>query len=74
VPERTANRSAGTPAQTSVSAFQSTGAEPFVAVSHWSSSEDSSDNAWILLFEGGIQNSSDKSLSRRVRAFRKLAL
>jgi hypothetical protein len=39
VPERTANRSAGTPTQTSVSSFQGTGAEPFVADSHWSSTQ-----------------------------------
>jgi hypothetical protein len=75
VPERTVNRTAGDPAQTSVSAFQSTGSEPFVADSHWSSTEDSSTIAWRLFFTTGTQDaSSDKSLTRRVRAFRKLAL
>jgi hypothetical protein len=48
VPERTVNRTAGAPAQTSVAAFQSGGAEAFVADYHWSSTEDSSTLAWIL--------------------------
>jgi hypothetical protein len=74
VPERTANRSAGTPAQTSVSAFQSTGAEPFVAATHWSSTEFSSSDAWQLNFFSGGQTSTTKGNLRRVRAFRKLAL
>jgi hypothetical protein len=74
VPERTANRSAGTPAQTSVSAFQSTGSEPFVAGFHWSSTEDSSTLAWALNFLDGNQLSLSKTNTTRVRAFRKLAL
>ena len=75
VPERTVNRTAGDPAQTSVSAFQSTGSEPFVADTHWSSTETSSTVAWIVSFLNGNQNdSSTKSGNRRVRAFRKLAL
>jgi hypothetical protein len=74
VPERTANRSAGTPAQTSVSAFQSTGAEPFVADDHWSSTESSSTDAWLLTFFNGVQLNLNKDVSKRVRAFRKLAL
>jgi hypothetical protein len=74
VPERTVNRTAGAPARTSVAAFQSGGAEAFVAVFHWSSTEDSSTNAWGLFFGGGIQLGSSKSFNERVRAFRKLAL
>jgi hypothetical protein len=74
VPERTVNRTAGDPAQTSVSDFQSTGAEPFVAASHWSSTEASSTLAWDLDFFGGGQFASTKTFSDRVRAFRKLAL
>jgi hypothetical protein len=75
VPERTVNRTAGDPAQTSVLAFQSTGAEPFAAADHWSSTEDSSTNAWRLFFGNGSQStSSGKDASFRVRAFRKLAL
>jgi len=74
VPERTVNRTAGAPAQTSVAAFQSGGAEAFVASFHWSSTEDSSTNAWGLGFLNGGQGSSSKGSASRVRAFRKLAL
>jgi len=75
VPERTANRSAGTPAQTSVAAFQSGGAEDFVADGHWSSTEDSSAGAWGLTFFSGFQFSFiTKTNFNYVRAFRKLAL
>jgi hypothetical protein len=74
VPERTVNRTAGDPAQTSVSAFQSTGAEPFGADSHWSSTEFSSTNAWVLDFPNGVQPTSTKTGIPRVRAFRKFAL
>jgi hypothetical protein len=75
VPERTVNRTAGAPAQTSVAAFQSGGAEAFVAATHWSSTELSSTRAWILGFNTGDQDDTLKgSFDRRVRAFRKLAL
>ena len=75
VPERTVNRTDGDPSQTSIAAFQSTGAEPFVADYHWSSTENSSTAAWVLGFSDGRPLSANKTLSlRRVRAFRKLAL
>ena len=74
VPERTVNRTAGDPAQTSITAFQSTGSEPFVAANLWSSAEDSASNAWGLLFGSGLQFSGFKNLNDRVRAFRKFAL
>jgi hypothetical protein len=74
VPERTANRSAGTPTQTSVLAFQSTGAEPFVAARHISSTEDSSTTAWRLNFSDDDQDTPTKGSLSRVRAFRKVAL
>jgi hypothetical protein len=74
VPERTVNRTAGAPAQTSVAAFQSGGAEAFVADYHWSSTEDSSSLAWLLTFNGGLQLNYTKDYVGRVRAFRKLAL
>jgi hypothetical protein len=61
VPERTVNRTAGAPAQTSVAAFQSGGAEAFVADYHWSSTEDSSTGAWELGFNDGAQSSGDKN-------------
>ena len=74
VPERTVNYTAGDPAQTSVAAFQSGGAEAFVADSHWSSTEGSSTQAWRLLFPDAYQDLITKTFSIRVRAFRKLAL
>jgi len=76
VPKRTANRSAGTPAQTSIAAFQSGGgAEAFVAGIHWSSTEGSATNAWRLFFSDGTQNFlSGKGNGLYVRAFRKFAL
>jgi hypothetical protein len=74
VPERTVNRTAGDPAQTSITNFQSTGSEPFVAGFHWSSTEDSSTSAWRLDFTNGFQGSNGKGNTNRVRAFRKLAL
>jgi hypothetical protein len=74
VPERTVNRTAGAPAQTSVAAFQSGGAEAFVADYHWSSTEGSSTGAWELAFNDGAQSNGLKGNLRRVRAFRKLAL
>jgi hypothetical protein len=74
VPERTVNRTAGAPAQTSVAAFKTGGAEAFVAAVHASSTEDSSTAAWGLSFFDGNQSSSNKTNTRRVRAFRKLAL
>ena len=74
VPERTVNRTAGDPAQTSITAFQSTGSEPFVDVLHWSSTEGSATDAWRLGFDVGSQGTNVKVNGLRVRAFRKFAL
>jgi hypothetical protein len=76
VPKRTTNRSTSTPSQTSVSAFQSTGAEAFLAEFHWSSTQNaaSSDQSWGLRFENGNQGAFGKSNGSRVRAFRRIAL
>jgi hypothetical protein len=74
VPKRTANYTLGDPARTSIAAFQDGGAEAFVAGFHWSSTEDSSTNAWILNFSSGGQGNVGKTNVTRVRAFRKLAL
>jgi hypothetical protein len=77
VPERTVNRTAGDPAQTSVAAFQSGGAEDFVPAFHWSSTESSATNAWYLYFIDGSQANggvTKDSFARYVRAFRKFAL
>jgi hypothetical protein len=74
VPKRTVNRTAGDPAQTSITAFQSTGSEPFVDSVHWSSTEGSATSAWTLNPANGFQSGASKGTSLRVRAFRKLAL
>jgi hypothetical protein len=74
VPERTVNRTAGAPAQTSIAAFQTGGAEAFVANYHWSSTETSATNAWFLDFNDGNQVNSTKASGNYVRAFRKFAL
>jgi len=76
VPKRTVNRTAGAPAQTSIAAFQSGGAEAFVDDFHWSSTETESSptTAWILGFGNGVQTNDLKDSLRYVRAFRKFAL
>jgi hypothetical protein len=74
VPKRTVNRTAGAPAQTSIAAFQSGGAEAFLTGYHWSSTAASSTDAWRLFFDDGRQNDSSKTTLNYVRAFRKLAL
>lgn len=74
VPVRGSNYTAGDPSQTYVTAFQSGGAEDFLAGFHWSSSEDSSTSAWRLHFGDGLQFKNSKTTSSYVRAFRKFAL
>ena len=83
VPERTVNRTAGAPARTSIAAFQTGGAEAFVASLHWSSTEGGAASAWRLLFSNGCQGSAPttcivstgtKTDGNSVRAFRKVAL
>jgi hypothetical protein len=74
VPKRTANYTAGDPAQTSVTAFKDTGSEPFIAGDHWSSTEGNSSSGWFINFNSGNQISFNKTTASRVRAFRKIAL
>ena len=75
VPARGSNYTAGTPAQTTVTAFQTGNSEAFVAYYHWSSTEYNSGNAWALPFSDGDQGGFSKTFTlSRVRAFRKLAL
>lgn len=74
VPKRTVNRTAGAPAQTSVAAFQSGGAEAFVADRHWSSTEFNTGTAWTFDFTGGLQENLTKISTIRTRAFRKFAI
>ena len=74
VPARGSNYTAGTPAQTTVTAFQTGNSEAFVADLHWSSTEFSSTDAGRLTFSNGVQANVSKTTNYRVRAFRKLAL
>jgi hypothetical protein len=78
VPARTVNRASGVPARTPLAAFQTGGAEAFVADIHWSSTEQEADpvtDLWRLSFSAGVLEGSRKSTQgRRVRAFRKVAL
>jgi len=64
----------GSPAQTSVTAFQTGGAEAFAAVFYWSSSEFSSTAAWRQNFDFGCQDDSGKDSSFYVRAVRRVAV
>lgn len=74
VPARGSNYTTGTPAQTSVTAFQSGGAEAFVAGYHWSSSEYSSVDTWAVYFDNGLEAFLYKNGIQYVRAFRKFAV
>lgn len=74
VPKRTVNNTAGNPAQTSVTAFQNTGSEPFRDAGHWSSTEGGITAAWNVNFFNGGHGATGKTTSFRVRAFRKIAL
>jgi hypothetical protein len=75
VPTRTTVNTASSPAQTSVLAFQSTGAEWFTNGPTWSSTESSSTQGVDVNFEtGSISGSRTKGTLLRVRAFRRIAL
>lgn len=75
VPSRGSNYTLGTPAQTSASDFQSTGAEDFAASFYWSSTEASAMYAWGQRFSDGYQtNLYTKTSSVRVRAVRRVAV
>jgi hypothetical protein len=75
VPKRTINRTTTSTQQTSVTAFQSTGAEPFVDNTHWSSEQGTfAGGARILFFGNGNQFTFGNTNTFRVRAFRKVPL
>ena len=73
VPRRDSNNTASYPAQTALTAFNTT-AEAFIAVSHWSSSELNAGSGWLVNFGIGSQVGNIKTGSFRVRAFRRIAL
>ena len=74
VPARASNYTAGTPAQTSATDFQDTGAEDFAAISYWSSTEYSAANAWTQYFSNGYQGNGYKTGEPAVRAIRRVAV
>lgn len=73
VPNRTANRTAGAPAQTSIVAFQAGGVEAF-ATQCWTSTEHNFEDGLNLRFQDGRQFFIRKITLLNVRAFRKFAL
>ena len=74
VPRRDLNNTATYPAQTALTAFNTT-AEAFVADAHWSSSENTAASGWYFTFVNGFQGSNiAKTTVFRVRAFRRIAL
>jgi hypothetical protein len=74
VPSRGSNYTAGTPAQTAATDFQTGNTEAFGAGNHWSSTEDSAANAWRQSFDDGSQAGLNKDLSAYVRAVRRVAV
>ena len=77
IPERTTAYGSGDPAQTSVSAFQSGGAETFEASgSYWGNEKSTSSyyRGYYISFYGGYRGDTTKTSSRRVRAVRRVAL
>ena len=76
VPSRGSNYTAGNPAQTSVSAFISGGAEAFGAagIYYWTSTQNSSNLAWLSTFYDGNIFGNGKYTYRRVRAMRRVAV
>ena len=73
VPQRNINWTTTYPAQTALTAFNTT-AEAFVASNHWSSSELDAGNGWIVRLQGGNQLGGSKTSTSRLRAFRRIAL
>ena len=74
VPARVSNYTAGTPAQTTVTAFQTGNSEAFDDVDHWSSTESFPTSARSEGFFDGFQGDNSKIDTFSVRAFRKVAL
>ena len=72
VPARASNYTSGNPARTSAAAFQTGGAQPFVAAIYWSSTEVFGYSAIGQGFDAGGQNGSFKTDSYRVRAIRRV--
>jgi hypothetical protein len=73
VPARALNNTTTYPAQTALTAFNTT-AEAFVSDNHWSSSQHNTLRGTRVDFSLGSQVNTDKTSFLRVRAFRRIAL
>ena len=78
VPERTANRTAGAPAQTSVADFQAGGTEAFVAGNHGTSTQNDATSAYWMSLNNGFTGTGDFGVTKIdpffIRAFRRVTL
>jgi hypothetical protein len=74
VPSRGSDYTAGTPAQTAATDFQTGNAEAFAANGYWSSTELDASIAFAQGFVNGNQANSFKSDSNYVRAVRRIAV
>jgi hypothetical protein len=75
VPSRGSNYTAGTPAQTSATNFQTGGTEAFAADYYWSSTENTATQAFSQYFAYGFQfGGTTKNYNQRVRAIRRVAV
>jgi hypothetical protein len=68
------NYTTGTPAQTSVTAFQEGNSQAFPTNDYWSSTEYSDARAWVQVFGNGSVENIDKDISNKVRAIRRIAV
>ena len=73
VPRRDINNTTTYPAQTALTAFNTT-AEAFVAANHWSSTEATATSGWRVSLSFGNHFSNTRTSAQRVRAFRRIAL
>lgn len=74
VPARASTYTAGTPAQTAATDFQTGNTEAFAASGYWSSTEHSATDAWAQSFNDGLQFNASKNNSPYVRAVRRIAV
>jgi hypothetical protein len=74
VPSRGSNYTAGTPAQTAATDFQTGNAEEFATSTYWSSTEKNATDAFRQRFSDGLQLGSGKTVSTYVRAVRRVAV
>jgi hypothetical protein len=74
VPSRGSNYTAGTPAQTAATDFQTGNTEAFAAANYWSSTESDATLAFTQGFGIGGQSDFNKGGSLYVRAVRRIAV